>query len=51
MEMYDLVEVEDFGLNHYLHHFGEEEVDAVAYNEEYGSIDAATECVEDINWN
>ena len=47
----DMIEMEDFGFNHYLHHFDESEGDTVMFNEDYNCIDAATDCIEEIVWN
>ncbi len=47
----DVIEIEDFDFNHYLHHFGDSENEKFDYNEEYDCIDAATNCIEEIIWN
>jgi len=47
----DIVEMEDFMFNHYLHHFDEFDEEHLEYNEEYGCIETVAECVEEIIWN
>lgn len=60
--MYDyeneIIEVEDFMFNHYLHHFDEYDGEylvyndiRLTYNDEYDCIEAAVNCIEEIIWN
>jgi hypothetical protein len=46
----DMIEMEDFGFNHYLHHFDESECELV-FNEDYDCIKAAADCIEEIIWS
>ena len=46
-----IVEAEDFGFNHYIHHFDEIDEEYIGFNEEYGCIDAAVDCIEEIFWS
>ncbi len=46
-----IVEAEDFGFNHYIHHFDELDGDYITFNDEFGCIDVAAECVEEIYWS
>ena len=48
---YDIIEVEDFQFNHYIHHFDECFGSVVDYSEEYDCITAATDCIEEILWD
>jgi hypothetical protein len=50
MQEFDIIEVENFDFNHYLHHFEECDGEYIHYNDEYGCIEAATECLEEIIW-
>lgn len=47
----EIIEMEDFTFNHYLHHFDECDGEDVVYNAEYNCIEAATECLEEIIWD
>ena len=47
----EIIEMEDFIFNHYIHHFDESESQDLDFNEEYSCIEAAAECVEEIIWN
>jgi len=42
----DIIEMEDFNFNHYIHHFDEEE-EQIHYNVEYQCLDIVTECMEE----
>jgi len=47
----EIIEMEDFNLNHYLHHFDECESECLIFNEEYQCIESVTECMEEFVWN
>ena len=47
----DIIEFEDFGFNHYIHHFAECDGEHLHYNEEYDCIEAATDLIEEIIWS
>jgi len=53
-EMYEneIMEMEDFMFNHYIHHIDEYEYENefVQYNDEYACIEVAAECMEEIIW-
>ncbi len=51
MYEFDYIEVEDNGLNHYIHHFDECEDDLIHFNEELGCIEEQACCVEEIYWS
>lgn len=51
MYEYEIIEVEEFGFNHFIHHYDECEDEFIHFNEEYGCIDTLTGCVEEIYWN
>ena len=46
----DIIELEDFGFNHYLHHFDEFDGDELVFNEEFDSLQAAVDLIEEIIW-
>ncbi|MDD3818161.1 MAG: hypothetical protein PHI89_08735 [Thiovulaceae bacterium] len=46
-----VVEMEDYGLNHYLHHLDDVNEDCLEYNDEYGCLEMVIECCEEIIWN
>lgn len=46
-----IIEVEDFRLNHYIHHFDECDGEHVRYNDEYECIEAAADLIEEILWS
>lgn len=45
----DVIEMEDFEFNHYLHHF--DECECMEYNDEFDCIEVLAECSEEILWN
>ncbi len=47
----DIIELEDFGFNHYMHHFDECDGEHLKYNDEYDCIEMATELIEEILWS
>ena len=47
----EIVEMEDFTFNYYLHHFDECDGEQIVYNTEYNCIETAAECMEEIIWN
>lgn len=47
----DIIEIEDFSLNHYMHHFEDCSSRCVEYNEEFECIEVLAECAEEILWN
>ena len=47
----DIVEMEDFSFNHFIHHFDECDIEHLGYNEEYNCIEVVAECMEEIIWN
>jgi len=47
----ELIEMDDFMFNHYIHHFDEYEYEVVQYNDEYACIEVAAECMEEIIWD
>lgn len=49
MYEYDMIEMADFELNHYLNHF--DDCDCMEYNDEFECIEALAECAEEILWN
>ncbi|MBU1215786.1 hypothetical protein KJ870_11040 [bacterium] len=46
----DIIEMEDFNFNHYIHHFDECDAEHIKYNDEYNCIEALAECMEEIIW-
>ncbi|MDD2791367.1 MAG: hypothetical protein PHU40_11990 [Sulfurimonas sp.] len=46
----DIIEMEDFSFNHYIHHFDECDADHLLFNEEYSSLEIAIACIEEIIW-
>lgn len=50
-DMYDteVIEMEEFSLNHYLHHFDESEIEYTDYNKEHDCMAVVAECFEDIS--
>jgi hypothetical protein len=47
----EMIEFEDFNFNHYIHHFDECDGEHLTYNDTYGCIETATNCMEEIIWN
>lgn len=49
--MYDteVIEMEEFSLNHYLHHFDETESEPADYNREHDCMAVVSECFEDVS--
>jgi len=45
-----IIEIDDFGFNHFIHHINESEGEHFGYSQEFGCIDAITDCVEEIIW-
>lgn len=48
-EMYDneIIEMEDFSFNHYIHHFDEYDNENMTYSEEHGCIEIIDECIKE----
>ena len=47
----EIIEVEDFRLNHFIHHFDECDGEHLHYNDEYECIESAADLIEEILWN
>jgi hypothetical protein len=47
--MYDneIIEMEDFSFNHYIHHFDEYDNENMTYSEEHGCIEIIDECIKE----
>ncbi len=45
-----IIELEDFGFNHHVHHIDESENELFGYSDEFGGIDAIVDCAEEIIW-
>ena len=43
-----LIEMEDFGFNHYIHHF--EDCECLEYNDEFECIEVMADLMEEIIW-
>lgn len=52
-KMYDseIIEMEDFSFNHYIHHFDEYECENLVYNEKTGAIEIVNDDMEDYLWD
>jgi hypothetical protein len=46
----EILEFEDFGFNHYIHHFDECDAEHLQYNDEYECLQVAAELIEEIIW-
>ena len=51
MYEYDIIEVEDNGFNHLIHHFDECDAEHPEYNYEMGCIEMLADCAEEIYWD
>jgi hypothetical protein len=50
----EIIEMEDFMFNHYIHHFDEYDFEneyKLNYNDEYGCLEASAECIEEFIWD
>lgn len=45
-----IIELEDFGFNHLVHHLDDSEFELFGYSEEFDCIDMIAECAEEIIW-
>ncbi|MBU0721343.1 hypothetical protein KJ877_08370 [bacterium] len=46
----DMIEFEDNSFNHYIHHYGECDMEHPFFNTEYGCIEIAADLIEEIIW-
>jgi hypothetical protein len=46
----DIIEFEDYGFNHYIHHFDECDGEHLLFNEEYDCLQADVDLMEEIIW-
>lgn len=46
----EIIEFEDFGFNHYIHHFSECDGEHLKYNDEYDCLEMAADLIEEIIW-
>ena len=44
-----MIEFEDYGFNHYIHHF--DDCECLEYNEEFECIEAVADLMEEIIWS
>ena len=44
----EIIEMEDFSFNHYIHHFDECEGESIEYNKEYDCMAVVAECFEEV---
>lgn len=47
----DMIEMENFSFNHYLHHYDDCDCEQMHFNDEMDCIDVLAECCEEILWN
>lgn len=43
----EIIEMEDFSFNHYLHHFEECEGECLIFTDEFNTIEVIEECIEE----
>ncbi|GEM_PF-996897 len=51
MEELELVELDESGFNHFVHHYGECDVEHPHFNEALGCLEVEAECVEEYEWS
>ncbi|MBN2895320.1 MAG: hypothetical protein JXK05_05460 [Campylobacterales bacterium] len=51
MQSSEIIELEEFGFNHYLHHFEESDEAMLSFEASYVCIAAAASVIEEIIWN
>lgn len=51
MQSSEIIELEEFSFNHYLHHFEESDEEMLGFEEGYECIAAAASVIEEIIWN
>ena len=46
----DMIEMEDFSFNHFIHHYDDCDCEQMHFNEEFDCIEILAECCEEIIW-